>query len=81
MNFKRFTIKKLIQTIVVILLNFNHSTGFTPLILASTAGHAGVVKVLAEKKADLEAQSDRTKDTPLSLACSGGRVVRLNFYI
>lgn len=23
--------------------------------------------------ADMEAQSERTKDTPLSLACSGGR--------
>lgn len=49
--------------------------GFTPLILAATAGHVGVVALLvSDKKADLEAQSDRTKDTPLSLACSGGRM-------
>ena len=61
--------------------------GFTPLILAATAGHADVVEVLLENGADIEAQSERTKDTPLSLACSGGRyevcnntLKRLAFY-
>ncbi len=49
------------------------SAGFTPLILAATAGHVGVVEVLLDKGGDIEAQSERTKDTPLSLACSGGR--------
>lgn len=52
---------------------FLRSTGFTPLILAATAGHVGVVEVLLDKGGDIEAQSERTKDTPLSLACSGGR--------
>jgi ankyrin repeat protein len=47
--------------------------GFTPLILAATAGHEKVVEVLLNHNADIEAQSERTKDTPLSLACSGGR--------
>lgn len=47
--------------------------GFTPLILAATAGHVGVVEILLDKGGDIEAQSERTKDTPLSLACSGGR--------
>lgn len=47
--------------------------GFTPLILAATAGHEKVVEILLNHNADLEAQSERTKDTPLSLACSGGR--------
>lgn len=47
--------------------------GFTPLILAATAGHEKVVEILLEHSADIEAQSERTKDTPLSLACSGGR--------
>jgi ankyrin repeat protein len=28
---------------------------------------------LLDHGADMEAQSERTKDTPLSLACSGGR--------
>lgn len=48
-------------------------SGFTPLILAATAGHVGVVEILLDNGADIEAQSERTKDTPLSLACSGGR--------
>lgn len=47
--------------------------GFTPLILAATAGHEKVVEILLNHNADIEAQSERTKDTPLSLACSGGR--------
>lgn len=57
---------------LVSLLNF-FSVGFTPLILAATAGHADVVEMLLDHGADIEAQSERTKDTPLSLACSGGR--------
>uniref|UniRef100_A0A8C3T8G0 K Homology domain-containing protein n=1 Tax=Chelydra serpentina TaxID=8475 RepID=A0A8C3T8G0_CHESE len=59
-------------------LQINHDTAltlacFTPLILAATAGHVGVVEILLDKGGDIEAQSERTKDTPLSLACSGGR--------
>ena len=52
---------------------FSLLTGFTPLILAATAGHVDVVEILLEHDAEIEAQSERTKDTPLSLACSGGR--------
>ncbi len=47
--------------------------GCTPLILAASAGHAMTVAILLDHNADIEAQSDRTKDTALSLACSGGR--------
>lgn len=47
--------------------------GFTPLILSATAGHVEVVEILLDQRAEIEAQSERTKDTPLSLACSGGR--------
>lgn len=32
-----------------------------------------MVEILLNHGADIEAQSERTKDTPLSLACSGGR--------
>ena len=32
-----------------------------------------MVEILINHGADIEAQSERTKDTPLSLACSGGR--------
>lgn len=51
----------------------NVLVGCTPLILAATAGHASTVEILLDHGADIEAQSDRTKDTALSLACSGGR--------
>ena len=51
----------------------NALVGCTPLILAATAGHASTVEILLDHGADIEAQSDRTKDTALSLACSGGR--------
>ena len=47
--------------------------GCTPLILAASAGHAVTVAILLDHNADIEAQTDRTKDTALSLACSGGR--------
>ena len=47
--------------------------GCTPLVLAATGGHASTVHMLLDHGADIEAQSDRTKDTALSLACSGGR--------
>lgn len=47
--------------------------GCTPLILSATGGHASTVQMLLDQGADIEAQSDRTKDTALSLACSGGR--------
>ena len=52
---------------------FLSDVGCTPLILAATAGHASTVEILLDHGADIEAQSDRTKDTALSLACSGGR--------
>lgn len=39
----------------------------------ATAGHANIVGRLLENDAMIEAQSERTKDTALSLACSGGR--------
>jgi ankyrin repeat protein len=47
--------------------------GFTPLIHAATGGHVAVCEILLDNGADIEAQTERTKDTALSLACSGGR--------
>lgn len=47
--------------------------GFTPLILAATGDHVEICKLLIEAGAQVDAQADRTKDTALSLACSGGR--------
>ena len=50
------------------------------MILAATAGHVDVVEILLDHGADMEAQSERTKDTPLSLACSGGRFEVIYIY-
>jgi ankyrin repeat protein len=47
--------------------------GFTPLILAATGGWVNCVNTLINSGAKLEAMSERTKDTALSLACSSGR--------
>lgn len=55
--------------------------GFTPLILAATGGHLEICKMLIEANCQVDAQADRTKDTALSLACSGGRKeVFFNFF-
>ena len=43
------------------------------MIRLATAGHASIVAKLLDNGANIEAQSERTKDTALSLACSGGR--------
>lgn len=59
--------------LICVCLEHRDKKGFTPLILAATAGHEKVVEILMNHAADMEAQSERTKDTPLSLACSGGR--------
>lgn len=42
-------------------------------MIAATTGHSNVCEILLNHGADIEAQSDRTKDTALSLACSSGR--------
>lgn len=56
--------------------------GFAPLMIAATAGHAGVVEILLNHQVDIEAPAERTKDTALSMACSGGRYeVGLFFWI
>jgi ankyrin repeat protein len=71
---------------VIFISEHRDKKGFTPLILAATAGHEKVVEILLTHGADIEAQSERTKDTPLSLACSGGRyevrlVCRTEYYV
>lgn len=55
--------------------------GFTPLILAATGGHLEICKMLIETGCQVDAQADRTKDTALSLACSGGRKEVFFFFL
>lgn len=85
--FYLFVARLALRALIIVFLFFSHlpsfaifvfaehrdKKGFTPLILAATAGHQKVVEILLNHGAEIEAQSERTKDTPLSLACSGGR--------
>lgn len=66
---------ELVELLITHGANIEHrdKKGCTPLILAASAGHSVTVAILLDHNADIEAQSDRTKDTALSLACSGGR--------
>ena len=42
--------------------------------LAAAAGHVEVCEVLLAHKADIVAQTEKNKDTALSLACASGRL-------
>jgi len=66
---------ELVSLLLARCANIEHrdKKGFTPLIHAATGGHVAVCEILLDNGADIEAQSERTKDTALSLACSGGR--------
>jgi len=67
--------EELVKLLLLRGANIEHrdKKGFTPLILAATGGFEKIVEILLSNVANMEAQSERTKDTPLSLACSGGR--------
>ena len=52
--------------------DIKYKKGFTSLIHAATSGHFNIVKILLDHGADIEAESEHTKDSPLGLACFGG---------
>jgi len=49
--------------------------------LAADGGHEKVVELLLSHNAEIEAQSERTKDTALSLACTKGRYEVVDFLL
>jgi len=55
--------------------------GCTSLILAADGGYDKVVELLVDRGAEIEAQSERTKDTALSLACTKGRYEVVDYLI
>ncbi|CAJ0574622.1 unnamed protein product, partial [Mesorhabditis spiculigera] len=75
-----------VETVLALLkrgANLEHrdKKGFTPLIMAASHGHALLCDELLNAGAELEAQSERTKDTALSLACSSGRKETVDFLL
>jgi uncharacterized protein len=50
-----------------------NKTGWTPLHYAATKGHIGIIKVLLEKHAYIDAESPN-KSTPLMMACMYGTI-------
>jgi ankyrin repeat domain-containing protein 17 len=66
---------------IIIELEHRDKKGWTPLILAANGGHKKIVELLLNHVADMEAQSERTKDTALSFACTKGRYEVVDLFI
>jgi ankyrin repeat protein len=54
-------------------MEHHDKNGFTPLILATSGGFTDICRMLLEAGAQVDACVEKTKDTGLSMACSGGR--------
>jgi ankyrin repeat domain-containing protein 17 len=55
--------------------------GYTPQMEASRKGHEEMVALLLSQSADINAQTEETQETALTLACCGGFLEVADFLI
>ena len=60
---------------------FLYLSGYTPLMEAAREGHEEMVALLLSQGADINAQTEETQETALTLACCGGFLDVADFLI
>ena len=65
----------IIQSIIIIIIIQVNDEGYTPLMEASREGHEEMVALLLSQGADINAQTEETQETALTLACCGGLII------
>ena len=71
----------IIQSIIIIIIIQVNDEGYTPLMEASREGHEEMVALLLSQGADINAQTEETQETALTLACCGGFLEVADFLI